>query len=141
MNQFDENSIVNGKFYSLWVDGELYAEVKTGKATSELESEDVVIAGRFGKGTRVTGGNGSGSLTFWQCYNGLKEKINDALKSHKAFNFDLTSMANDPDVEGSERVVIEKCKITKFDPINFDISKLMEDSFDFKYDIEDVRYE
>lgn len=64
-----------------------------------------------------------------------------AYKSHKAFAFDLTSMANDPDVEGSERVVIEKCKITKFDPINFDISKLMEDSFDFKYDIEDVRYE
>lgn len=141
MDNFDESKVVNGRFYSLWIDGEIYAEVKTGKASSELETEEVPIAGRFGKGTRIVGGKGTGSLTFHQTYNGLKQKINDCIKNHKAFAFDLTSQSNDPEVEGQQRVVIEKCKMTKFDPLNFDITKIMEDSYDFSYDIENVRYE
>lgn len=141
MEKFTENDIVNGRFYSLWVSGDKMAEVKTASAESALETEKVPIAGQLGNGEVVTGANGSGSLGFHKTYNGLLKEVNDCVKNGKPFVFDLISELNDPNQDELERVMIENCKITKFKVIDVDITKLLESSYDFSYNPNNVTFE
>lgn len=141
MEKFTENDIINGRFYSLWVNGDKMAEVKTASAESTLETEKVVIAGQLGNGEVITGANGAGSLGFHKTYNGLLKEINDSVKAGKPFVFDLISELNDPNQDETERVMIEKCKITKFKVIDVDITKLLESSYDFSYNPNNVTFE
>lgn len=117
------------------------AEVKTASAESALESEKVAIAGQLGNEEVITGANGTGSLGFHKTYNGLLKEINDCVKNGKPFVFDLISELNDPDQDGVERVMIEDCKITKFKPIDVDITKLLESSYDYSYNPNKVTFE
>lgn len=141
MEKFSAEKVVNGKFYSMWINGDSMAEVKTASAESSLETEKVPIAGQLGNGEVVTGATGSGSLGFHKVYGSLVREINEALKNGKAFTFDLISELNDPNQEGVERVMIEKCKITKFKVIDADITKLLESTYDFSYNPNDVTFE
>lgn len=142
MENFNENNVVNGRFYSLWVDGDKMAEVKTASAESALQTEKVPIAGQLGNGEVVTGADGSGSLGFYKTFTGLLKKINDCVKSGRPFVFDLISELNDPNQNGEiERVMIENCKITKFKVIDVDITKLLESTYDFSYNPNNVTFE
>lgn len=141
MERFTEKDVVNGRFYSLWIDGDKYAEVKTASAESSLKTEDIPIAGQLGNGKVVTGADGTGSLTFYKTYNGLSKKINESVKNGKPFTFDLISELNDPNQDEQERVMIENCIITKFKVIDADITKLLESSYDFSYNPNNVNYE
>lgn len=140
METFD-GKVIRGKFYSLWINGDKMAEVKTASAESALESEKVAIAGQLGNEEVITGANGTGSLGFHKTYNGLLKEINDCVKNGKPFVFDLISELNDPDQDGVERVMIEDCKITKFKPIDVDITKLLESSYDYSYNPNKVTFE
>lgn len=140
METFD-GKVIRGKFYSLWVNGDKMAEVKTASAESALESEKVPIAGQLGNEEVITGANGTGSLGFHKTYNGLLKEINDCVKNGKPFVFDLISELNDPDQDGIERVMIEDCKITKFKPIDVDITKLLESNYDYSYNPNKVTFE
>ena len=142
MQNFNEDLVVRGRFFTLWVDGEEMGEVKTADTTSELSGEKVPIAGRLGEGERITGSTGTGSLVFWKCYNGLNKKINDCIKNHKPFKFDLTGQSNDTELDGYERVTIQNCIMKKFKPLQGDITKtLLEESYDFSYNVENVDFE
>lgn len=142
MDQFNEDCVVRGRFFTLWIDGDIFAEVKAIDTTSELKGEAVPIAGRLGEGQRIVGSTGTGSLTFWKTYNGFNQKINDSIKEHKPFKFDLTGQSNDPELDGYERVTIQNCKMMKFKPVQGDITKnLLENTYDFSYDVENVNYE
>lgn len=141
MDKFDESNLVNGRYYSLWIAGDKYAEVKTASAESSLTTQDVPIAGSMGDGTKVIGGKGSGSLTFHKTFNGLLKKINECISNGKPFTFDLISELNDPTQSSTERVCIDDCTITKFKVIDVDITKLLEQSFDYSYNPTKVTFE
>lgn len=138
---FEAKDVINGKFHSLWINGDLRAEVKTTSAESALKTEEIPIAGQLGNGVIVTGATGTGSMTFHKIYGNLISDINAELKKGKPFIFDLISELNDPNVEGNERVIIEGCIMTKFKPIDTDISKVLEQSFDFSYNPDSVSFE
>ncbi len=141
MDKFTENDVVNGRFFSLWINGDKYAEVKTASAESSLKTDDVPIAGQLGNGKVITGADGAGSLGFHKTYNGLLREINESIKNGKPFVFDLISELNDPNQDNIERVMIENCKITKFKVVDADITKLLESSYDFSYNPNNVTFE
>lgn len=142
METFNENNAINGRFFSLWIKGDKYAEVKTASAESSLQTEKIPIAGQLGNGEVVTGADGSGSLGFHKTFNGLLKEINDCVKNGRPFVFDLISELNDPNQNGTvERVMIEGCKITKFKVIDVDITKLLESTYDFSYNPNNVTFE
>jgi len=139
---FDASQIARGKFYSLWVAGTQYAEVKAASAESALTTEDVPIAGELGDEIVVTGGKGTGKLTFHKIMNSdLLKTINSQIGSGLPFVFDLISELNDPNIDGAERVCIDDCQITKFNVIDVDISKLLEQTYEFSYNISKVTFE
>jgi len=141
MDKFEARDVVNGKFYSLWLNGDMYAEVKAASAESALATEKIPIAGRLGNGTIVTGADGTGTLTFHKVFGDLPKQINAKIKSGLPFTFDLISELNDPNQDTTERVMIENCTLTKFKVIDADITKLLESSYDFSYNPTDVTYE
>ena len=141
MEKFSAQDIIRGRFYSLWINGDKFAEVKSGSGESALNTEDVPIAGSLGNETIVTGAKGTGTLTFHKTYNGLLKQINAQISAGKAFKFDLISELNDPNQSGYERVCIDGCTITKFKAIDVDITKLLEQSFDYSYNPTKVTYE
>ena len=56
--------------------------------------------------------------------------------------FDLTGQSNDPELDGYERVTIQNCIMKKFKPLQGDITKtLLEESYDFSYNVENVDFE
>lgn len=141
MEGFSAKNIVNGKFYSMWINGDLMAEIKTASAETSLETEKVPIAGQLGSEEIVTGATGSGNLGFHKVFGDLIKQINAKLKEGKAFTFDLISELNDPNQDTTERVMIEDCKITKFKVIDADITKLLESTYDFTYNPNKVTFE
>ena len=141
MKVFSTDQIINGRFFSLWLNGDLHAEVKTASAESTLDTEKVNIAGQLGSEEIVTGASGAGSMTFHKVFGDLGKEINQCIKDGKPFIFDLISELYNPNTEEYERVVIENCKITKFKAIDADISKLLESSYDFTYNPNNVTFE
>lgn len=141
MADFSAQDILRGRFYSLWINGDKYAEVKTGSAESALTTEDVPIAGSLGDETVVTGAKGTGTITFHKVIGDLIKEINTQISNGKPFTFDLISELNDPNIDDVERVCIDDCTITKFKVIDVDITKLLEQSFDFSYNPTKVTFE
>ena len=141
MDKFEASDVVNGKFYSLWLNGDMYAEVKTANAESALTTEKIPIAGQLGNGIVVTGADGTGALTFHKVFGDLPKQINAKIKSGLPFVFDLISELNDPNQSDTERVMIENCIITKFKVIDADITKLLESTYDFSYNPNNVTFE
>lgn len=141
MTNFTENDVLNGKYYSLWLNGDLRGEVKTASAETALKTEEIPIAGQLGNGIVITGASGTGTLTFYKVFGNLSKDINAALKSGKAFTFDLISELTDAGETDSERIIIEDCKITKWKIIDEDISKILDQSFDFSYNPNKVTFE
>jgi hypothetical protein len=136
---FEVDDVLSGRDYSMWVDGDLMASVKTSSAETSFKMEEVILPGKMGIGQKPNGATGSGSFTCYKIFGDLSEKINAKLKKGKSFKFDLISELRDDD--DSERVIIENCVITKFKVINVDTSKLLESSFDFVYNPDNVSYE
>ncbi|MGE5627829.1 MAG: phage tail tube protein [Solirubrobacterales bacterium] len=141
MKNFEAENIINGRFFSLWINGDKKAEVKAASAESSLKTEEVPIAGRLGSGVVITGVTGTGTLTFNKVYGDINKAINANIKKGKPFVFDLISELNDPNQSGKERIMIENCVITKFKPIDADITKLLESAYDFSFNPDDVTYE
>ena len=137
----DEREILNGKFFDLWMNSSKKASVKTASAESSLQEEKVPIAGQLGNGSVITGADGSGSLSFHDVADSLLKDINDCVKAGKPFYFDLISQNTNQNNGKYRRVKITGCKITKFKPIDTDITKLLESSYDFTYNPSNVDVE
>ncbi|NFO86446.1 hypothetical protein FDC58_10710 [Clostridium botulinum] len=141
MENFNEDFAIHGKSFQMWIDGDLMSEVLTAKAKTDLATETVPISGQLGNGDIVTGANGAGSLSFNTVIGDLPKKVNDCLKKGKAFKFDLIGEIENKTYGTTRRVIIENCKITSFSPLDIDIQKLLSDSYDFKYNPNDVDIE
>lgn len=141
MTNFTENDVLHGRYYSLWLNGDLRGEVKTASAETALKTEEIPIAGQLGNGVVPTGASGTGSMTFYKVFGNIAKDINEKLKNGKPFVFDLISELTNAEASDSERVIIEDCKITKFKVIDEDITKILEQSFDFVYNPNKVTWE
>lgn len=138
----DEKELLNGRFFALWVDNEEYAQVKTAKADSELETQKLPIAGKLGKVTMITGANGTGELGFYDIIDDdLPKKINESIKKGVPFIFNLTGEIENKSTGGTRRVVIEDCTITSFSVLDVDIEKILEKTYKFEYDPDNVEIE
>ena len=138
MEGFNESYAIYGKSFQMWMDGDLMGEVLTAKAKSDLQTETVYIAGQLGNGVIVVGADGTGSLTFNTVIGDLPKKVNDCIKQNKPFVFDLIGEIENKTYGTTRRVIIEGCKITSFSPLDVDIQKLLQDSYDFKYNPQNV---
>ena len=137
----DEKEIFNGRFFELWFNSSKKATVKTASAESSLQEEKVPLAGQLGNGSIITGADGAGSLSFYEVADSLVKDINDCIKAGKPFIFDLISQSTNQNNGKYKRAKITGCKITKFKVFDVDITKLLENNFDYTYNPSNVDVE
>ena len=133
--------ILNGRFLELWVDGEERANVVAVTATSTLNTTKVPVAGTFSNIVFTTSAEGSGEFTIYKLIDDdLDNKINDAIKEGKPFEFDLTGQITNNSNKKTYRVLIEQCVITSFKPIDASVDGTdpLKNVYSFEYEPSNV---
>lgn len=136
----DASKVINGTYGTLWVDGEIWAEVDSFEAKVTINYEDVNMANSGATFRKATGWTGDGSLTLKKVYSRMQRKMKD-IKNGKYPRCTLIGKLADPDAFGSERVVINDVTFNEFNLMKFEQKTLgSEDtSFGFSdYDLPDL---
>ena len=142
MERITAKDVLNGKGLSLWVNNIKKAEVNAANADSEIQTEEVAIAGQLANEDIEVGATGKGSLGFHAVLDdSLIVDVNNAFKKNQRFVFDLRSEIVNFSTGKTRRVMISNCKINKFSPLAVDITKLLSDTFEFSYSPKDVSIE
>lgn len=137
MDKFTEADAINGKSFSLWVNGLKKAEVLTAQADSEIQTEKLPIAGKLSDEDMEVGSTGTGTMTFYSVIDdSLIVDINNSFKENKRFTFDLRGVIENKTTGRTRTVIITDCKINKFSPLAVDITKVLNDTFTFSYNPE-----
>ena len=134
MDKFTAADAINGKSFSLWVNGLKKAEVLTAQADSEIQTEKLPIAGKLSDEDMEVGSTGTGTMTFYSVIDdSLIADINDAFKENKRFTCDLRGVIENKTTGRTRTIIITDCKINKFSPLAVDITKVLNDTFTFSY--------
>lgn len=134
MRSMEAQKTMYGTKGSLWIDGELIAEVTGVSAKIELEKTEVKMAGHMSKGYKVTGFSGKGSFTLNKVSSYFIKKFAPVIAEGKQVLFTLVSAIDDPDSIGAERVALYNCSVDSVDLINWKVGELGEESYDFTFE-------
>lgn len=79
-NKDIHNQILRGQFGKVWIDGELFANVKSFEAKISLKYEAVDINGEMGVHQRLVGFEGAGTLVLHKIDSRVAQKLQVKLK-------------------------------------------------------------
>lgn len=137
----DASRIINGTYGTIWVDGELWAEVDSFSATVTINYEDVNFANNGATHKKATGWTGEGSLTIKKVYSRIQRKLAASVKRGAYPRSTIVGKLADPDAFGSERVVLNDVTFNEIALMAFEQNTLgsTEVSFAFSdYDMPDM---
>lgn len=138
MNEIRSEQVINGSFGEAWLDGDYLAEVKGVEARIEIQYEDVHRPRKLGRGQKMTGFEGTGTLTVHKVTSRFIKLISDNLKEGKQTTFTVISKLDDPDALGAERVVLKNVTPDNLTLANWEAKALGEDEMNFSFDDWDV---
>lgn len=113
MAQFDERKAINGSFGKVWLEGELVREATACKLSVKLNFMDVPMCGDLAKHQKVSGLDGTGSITMTKINSRMALKLSDMIREGKTPVFTIISLLDDPDAYGAERVVAKNCQFSE----------------------------
>jgi hypothetical protein len=100
-------NVINGRFGSVWVNGELFAEFKSLEAKMNYEYAEIKQAGSLITSRKKIGQTGEGTLVLEKVYSRGLRLLNDSHKNQTTQTFKIITSLADPDALGQERVVLE----------------------------------
>lgn len=107
---FKPEQAISGTYGEAWIDGEKFAECYGLQAKINILKEDVPMCGTpNGKGKKMMGWEGTGSIRLNKINSKLLKKQLGALKTGKELVFTIVSKLADPASLGAERVSIADC--------------------------------
>ncbi|CAM3442080.1 phage tail tube protein [Marinicrinis lubricantis] len=127
------NEVINGTYGTVWVDGELWAEVDTFEAKVTVNYEDVNFAGQGGTFKKATGWAGEGSMTIKKIYSRVQRKMADQVRKGIYPRFEIVGKLSDPDARGTERVAIHDVTIGEFMLLKFEQKTLGSEEIPFTF--------
>ena len=133
MSQMKANKVINGSFGKVWVDGELFANVKSFEAKNTLNYEDVEIAGDLGTHQKYMGYEGSGTMTLHKIDTRIGKKMASAVKTGEMPEINIVSSLSDPAAYGAERVKLIEVTFDEVTLMKFANKELQEEEVPFKY--------
>lgn len=125
--------VINGTYGTIWVDGELWAEVDSFEAKITVEYEDIDFANSRAKYRKPIGWTGEGSLTIKKVYSRMQKKMADYIKEGKYVSSTIVGKVADPDAYGSERVVLNDVTFDSFNLLKFEQKALGSEDVAFKF--------
>lgn len=104
----DANRILNGSNGQVWVNGELWGEVKSIDFKITGDFQDVNVVGTQGTQHKYTGWTGEGTLTLLKAYSRGTKAIANGFKTGNIPEFTINTKATDKTTGASERWVLDE---------------------------------
>lgn len=129
----NHNKILRGSYGKVWIDGELFANIKKFEAKVEAKYEDVEIAGQLGKKRRYVGFEGKGTATLHKIDSSIAKKLNQQFKTGDIMDSKMVVALDDPTAYGSERVEILEVTFDELTLMNFEQKAIIEEELPFEF--------
>ena len=94
--------------------------------------------GSLGKGYKVTGIDGKGTVKFNKITSYFIELMSDNLKNGKTTTCDIISNLEDPDSFGAEKIKLKNCVFDELTLANWEAKKMTEESVPFTFSDWDI---
>lgn len=139
MARIQGQRVVSGSMGQLWLDGEMFAEVKSIESKATINRDSVQMAGSYDEDSKITSISCEGSFTINKVFTRERDFI-DAIKKNKDHRFQLFVVLNDPDAFGRESVQLDNCWLTEVTIAQFEVGSVLEREFPFGHTFSDVVY-
>ncbi len=126
------NKIIRGTYGKIWVDGELFAHVKSFEAKASLNYESVDVNGKLGTYQRYTGHSVAGTIVLHKIDSGMAARLAVGARSGSMPEFKVVTSLADPDSVGAERVELLNVTFDELMLTKFENKKVGEESVPFK---------
>lgn len=127
------SKVINGTYGTVWVNGELWAEVDSFEAKITVSYEDVNFANESGTFKKGTGWAGEGKMTIKKIYSRVQRAMADNVKRGIYPRFEIVGKLADPGAHGSERVALHDITINEFNLMKFEQKALGSEEIPFAY--------
>ena len=134
---FKANKVITGSKGQLYIDGILWADVKSVEAISTINRESVQMAGSYDEDSKVTSISSEGSFVIHKVYSREIDFIN-AFKKGIDKRFSLYVVLDDPDAYGRESTRIDNCWLNEITVAQFEVGAMLEREFPFGYTLDSV---
>lgn len=131
----DSTRTINGSFGQVWKDGRWLTNFYRAEAVVNITKSDVLRSGTRWTGKKVTGMDGTGTITGYRVTTDLIEEIgqvaNDNLPSLVT---ELIIKLDDPDAFGAQRVRLKNVQFDTIPLINFEAGAIVEEELPFTFE-------
>ncbi len=134
MNEIRPEHAINGSYGEAWLDGDYLAEIKGLEAKIAIEYEDIDRPRKLGKGKKMIGYEGTGSLKLHKVTSRFIKLLSDNLKQGKQTSFTVISKLDDPDALGAERIMIKNVTLEELTLANWEAKTTGEEEIPFSFD-------
>ena len=134
MNEIRPEHVINGSYGEAWLDGDYLAETKGLEAKIAIEYEDIDRPRKLGKGKKMIGYEGTGSLKLHKVTSRFIKLLSDNLKQGKQTSFTVISKLDDPDALGAERIMIKNVTLEELTLANWEAKTTGEEEIPFSFD-------
>lgn len=131
-NVMRTNKIMRGSFGRVWVNGDLYANVKSFEAKSTLNYEEVDLSGDLGKHQRYMGYAVEGTMTLHKIDSAVAALLKDGIITGELPDISIVAKLDDPTAYGAERVELYEVTVDEVTLIKFENASIGEEEVPFK---------
>jgi len=129
---------INGTYGSVWLDGELYADVDSFEAKVAGSYEEINMAGDPATHQKFMGWSGEGTIALKKIYSTGINLLSEKFKNGETATFKIVGKLADPDAFGAERVVIDEVTFDEFTLMKFEQKTNGTEELPFKFAKYDV---
>lgn len=134
MREIKPEQVINGSWGEAWLDGDYLAEIKGLEARIAIEYEDIDRPRRLGKGKKMIGFEGTGTLKLHKVTSRFIKLLSDNLKQGKQTSFTVISKLDDPDALGAERIMLKNVTLEELTLANWEAKTNGEEEIPFSFD-------
>ena len=127
------NQIIRGTYGRVWIDGELFANVKSFEAKLTLNYEEVDLSNDLGKHQRYMGFTVEGTMTLHKVNSKIFAKLAKAIKSGEMPEISIVGKLEDPTALGAERVSFTEVTIDEVMALKYENATIGEEEVPFKF--------
>ena len=134
MREIRPEQVINGSWGEAWLDGDYLAEIKGLEAKISVEYEDIDRPRKLGKGKKMIGYEGTGTLKLNKVTSRFIKLLSDNLKQGKQTSFTIITKLADPDALGAERIILKNVTLEELTLANWEAKTNGEEEVPFSFD-------
>lgn len=130
----DPTRTINGRYGEVHRDGKWLVNITSAEANVEFDKEEINIAGSRWKGHKITGLNGSGSMSGYKITTELIVEIAQVCEDRgKPLVTELILKLDDPESYGAYRVRLKGVTFNGLPLLSYEVGSIVEEELEFTF--------